>query len=196
MKLNRIGLALLEELGGLTLRSWLFVSLTAWLPPPTFARARARLVRWAGVPVGKGTIIGGRLHLTGDPRLLRIGSKCFLNTGVHIDLSAAVSIGDGVALAQDVLVLTNTHEIGGPTHRAGVLRDAPVAIGNGCWVGARAVILPGVTVGAGSIVAAGAVVTNDVPPDSLVGGVPARVIRSLGGAPQPRPARARAAVAP
>ena len=55
-----------------------------------------------------------------------------------------------------------------------------MTIGDGCWLGARAVVLPGVRIGAGSIVAAGALVTRDVPPNSLVAGVPAKLVRDLG----------------
>ena len=58
-------------------------------------------------------------------------------------------------------------------------RQAPITIGDGCWIGARAIILPGVTLGRRVLVAAGAVVTRDVPDDSLVAGNPARVVRSL-----------------
>ena len=59
------------------------------------------------------------------------------------------------------------------------MREATVTIGNGVWIGARAIILPGVTIGDRALVAAGAVVTRDVPADTLVGGNPARVIREL-----------------
>ncbi|NTU65300.1 MAG: hypothetical protein HGB05_18340 [Chloroflexi bacterium] len=63
--------------------------------------------------------------------------------------------------------------------RAGATFSAPVTIQDGTWLGARCIVLPGVTVGRGSVVGAGSVVTKDVPPNTLVGGVPAKVIRSI-----------------
>jgi acetyltransferase-like isoleucine patch superfamily enzyme len=76
-------------------------------------------------------------------------------------------------------VLTTTHDIGPHEQRCHGSRSEPVTIGDGAWIGTRALILPGVHVGAGCVVAAGAVVTDSVPPDSLVGGVPAKVLRTL-----------------
>jgi maltose O-acetyltransferase len=75
--------------------------------------------------------------------------------------------------------LTVDHEIGPSENRCGEVLVAPVIIGDGAWLASRVTILPGVTVGNGSIVAAGAVVTHDVPPNTLVAGVPARVVRDL-----------------
>jgi maltose O-acetyltransferase len=77
------------------------------------------------------------------------------------------------------MLLTSSHHIGNQIHRAGPLTTAPVIIENGTWIGARSVVLPGVTVGAGSVVASGAIVTRNVPPNTLVGGVPARVLRTI-----------------
>jgi maltose O-acetyltransferase len=65
------------------------------------------------------------------------------------------------------------------SRRAGDLKAEPVTIGDGAWIGARATILPGVTIGGGAVVAAGSVVTRDLPANVLAGGVPARVIREL-----------------
>jgi acetyltransferase-like isoleucine patch superfamily enzyme len=82
-------------------------------------------------------------------------------------------------IGQEVSIITAGHQIAGPFYRAGTLRPAAVRIGGGVWIGARATILPGVNVGPGTVVAAGAVVAHDVPANVLVGGVPARVLRSL-----------------
>lgn len=85
----------------------------------------------------------------------------------------------GVALGPGVLVTSASHVMSSPRRRQGPVEPRPVRIGRGAWVGARAVILPGVTVGAGCVVAAGAVVTKDTEPDTLYGGVPARPLRQL-----------------
>jgi acetyltransferase-like isoleucine patch superfamily enzyme len=106
---------------------------------------------------------------------LRIGSRVFLNEGVYLACVHDISIGDDVAVANDVyLTDSDSHGVEGRK-----VREAPVRIGNGVWLGARAIILPGVTIGDRALVAAGSVVTRNVPDDTLVGGNPARVIREL-----------------
>jgi acetyltransferase-like isoleucine patch superfamily enzyme len=158
------------------------LALSRALPDLVGSRLRGLLLRLAGCDIGKGVIIGGRIDVAGRrpaaPRL-RLGTATFVNAGCRFDVSAEITIGENVSVGHEVLVLTQTHEIGLSGHRAGVLRARPVVIEDGCWIGARAVILPGVRVGRGAIVAAGAVVTGDVPPDTLVAGVPAHPIRSL-----------------
>jgi len=112
--------------------------------------------------------------LTGWGRL-RIGDRCFVNVGTVLVCVKEIVLGDDVALATEVHVMdSNSHGIEGRAHV-----EAPVRIGDGTWVGARAMVLPGVTIGRRVLVAAGAVVTRDVPDDVLVAGNPARVVRSL-----------------
>jgi acetyltransferase-like isoleucine patch superfamily enzyme len=96
-----------------------------------------------------------------------------------IDLGASITIGDQVSVGHQVLLLTTSYEVGLKGRSATVLYARPIVIESGAWVGAGCVILPGVTVGAGAVVAAGSVVTEDVPPNVLVGGVPAKLIRKL-----------------
>ncbi len=91
----------------------------------------------------------------------------------HTYIGAYVSIGPFVRF------ITDSHEIGKVTRRAGKVYYDPISVGDGAWIGAGAIILGGVTIGRGAIVAAGAVVTHDVAPDTLVGGTPARLIRDL-----------------
>jgi maltose O-acetyltransferase len=99
----------------------------------------------------------------------------FVNVGTTIISVEGIYVGDDVAFANEVMVIdSDSHGVEGRPHR-----QAPVRIGDGCWIGARAIILPGVTLGKRVMVAAGAVVTGDVPDDSLVAGNPARVVRTL-----------------
>jgi maltose O-acetyltransferase len=104
-----------------------------------------------------------------------------MNTGLRMDVGATITIQDHVVIGHEVMFVTSTHAYGGPDHRAGTLTVAPIVVEEGAWLGARCTILPGVTVGRGAVVAAGAVVNRDVPPNTLVGGVPARVLRELPG---------------
>lgn len=124
-----------------------------------------------GCAIASGTWFGGRK--------VSIGRGSFLNFGVWIEASRQVTIGKNVGIGHQVMICTSTHEIGPSGHRAGTPYGKPVTIGDGAWIGARATILPGVTVGAGAIVAAGAVVAQDVPPNTMVGGVPAKFIKEL-----------------
>lgn len=176
---NRV---LREEFRNVSVRLRLMTGLTRLIPPLAGNRIRTTLMRLGGVAIGHGTVIGGTLDVRGGPaaaKRLSIGRDCWINAGVTIDASAQVTIGDRVAMGHEVMIITNTHTIGPADNRAGLSSDIPVRIGNGCWLGARAVILPGHTVGDGAVVAAGAVVTKDVPPNALVGGTPARLIRML-----------------
>ena len=101
--------------------------------------------------------------------------------GLHNTIIGPVSIGNHVNLAQGITVTALNHNFKDPGKRIdeqGVSTN-PVTIGNDIWIGANAVILPGVTIGDHSVVAAGAVVTKDVPPHSLVAGVPAKVFKQI-----------------
>ncbi len=107
---------------------------------------------------------------------LTIGAGVFVNQGVTIHAAAGIAIGDDVMIGDLVAVYdTNFHEV---DPAAGVVTK-PVEIGRNVWIGRGAVVLPGVTIGEHSVVAAGAVVSADVPPRSVVAGNPARVVREV-----------------
>jgi maltose O-acetyltransferase len=116
-----------------------------------------------------------RQTLVSGPGRIRIGDRVFINAGTVVYSEVAVTIGDDVALANEVYVMdTSSHGIEGREPK-----EAPITIGDGSWIGARAIILPGVTIGRRVAVGAGAVVTKDVPDDVLVAGNPARIVRQL-----------------
>ncbi len=141
-------------------------------------RARALLLRLNGASVGRRCFVRGGLLIQEGFGLV-MGDEVFVNAGCCFDLSAPIILGSRVQLAYQVTLITGGHEIGTHDGRAGSHRPAPIHIGDGAWIGARATVMPGVTVGAGAVVAAGALVTKDVPPDTLVAGVPARPVRAL-----------------
>ena len=118
-------------------------------------------------------------HIYGGDHLLdklSIGRDTVVNIGCVFELNDRVTVGERVSIGHEVYFLTTSHHMGGRRRRAGRLVVAPITVGDGAWIGARATVLPGVTIGAGSVVSAGSVVQQDVVPNSLVGGVPARVI--------------------
>ena len=112
---------------------------------------------------------------------LVIGRECFLGDECLLDLAEGIELQDQVTLAERVLVLThaNVGYADHPLQAAFPAMAAPVRFETGCFVGAGATVLAGVTVGREAFVAAGSVVTADVPPRTLVGGVPARPIRAI-----------------
>jgi len=105
----------------------------------------------------------------------------YTRVGLHNTIIGPVTIGNHVNLAQGITVTALNHNFENPDSRIDEqgVSTKPVTIGNDIWIGANAVILPGVTVGDHSVVAAGAVVTKDVPPHSLVAGVPAKIIKQI-----------------
>jgi maltose O-acetyltransferase len=186
MSSSRLGRVVSEELNGMQPSLVLALGVTRWLPDLVGNRCRAFALRAAGVRIGPGTVIGGGIRIVGAGRCqdrFVIGARGWINAGCYFDATHDITIGDEVAIGQQVLVLTQTHHLADSVRRAGELTSAPVSIGTGSWIGARAVILPGVDVAPGAVVASGAVVTTDVARDTLVGGVPARPIRALRSGP-------------
>jgi maltose O-acetyltransferase len=138
--------------------------------------ARRALYRKLGFEVGKATLSP---HLRFKTSRARFGDNVFINEGCRFDNAEWVTIGDDVAVGPDAMFVTSSHADAGSLGRAGDVVLSPVRISAGCWIGARAIILPGATVGRGCIVAAGAVVTGDCLPNGLYGGVPATRLREL-----------------
>jgi maltose O-acetyltransferase len=112
------------------------------------------------------------------PSRMSIGDRSSI--GIDSRINGMVQIGCDVMMGPQVLIYTRNHCIDCtevPMINQGVTEESPVVIEDDVWIGARVIILPGVRIGKGSIIAAGAVVSKDVPPYSIVGGVPAKVIK-------------------
>ncbi len=113
---------------------------------------------------------------TGPEGTLIIGKNSRVN-GAHIDAQNRIEIGENVRIAPYTLILdSDFHNINNPFED---VKGKPIIIGNNVWITSRATILSGVTIGDGAVVAAGAVVTKDVPPKTVVGGVPAKIIKKI-----------------
>jgi maltose O-acetyltransferase len=152
------------------------------LPQQSFNRVRTALLRAGGIRIGRRSQVMGPVVVTGPGRwreLFEIGENTFITGPLRVDLAQRIVIGNRVNIGHAVTLLTTDHEIGPSEQRCGYRQTGPIIIENGVWIGANVTILPGVTVGQASVVAAGAVVTKDVAPNTLVGGVPACVIREL-----------------
>ena len=108
---------------------------------------------------------------------IKVGKNVFINSGCCFQDQGGIEIGDNVLIGQQVVIATLDHDLL-PEKRANMY-PAPVKIGNGVWIGAHATILSGVTVGNGAVIAAGAVVTKDVPENTVVGGVPAKILKTI-----------------
>jgi acetyltransferase-like isoleucine patch superfamily enzyme len=121
------------------------------------------------------TDVGLRMPLTiYHPQSLKIGNKVSIGEYTHIRASGGVSIGDRVLIASHVIITSRGHPKSLPRH--GIHEDGPIYIEDDVWISANAVILPNTRMGRGSIIAAGAVVTEDVSSFTIVGGIPAQVI--------------------
>lgn len=152
-----------------------------WLPPSRLFSLRRWLLRRANVDLGDDVCFCGGGWIYG-PGQLRIGSGSWLSPACvfYTHHQAPITIGQRCDIGPGVEFIPGGHCLGGHSRRAGEGTALSIEIGDGCWIGARAVILGGVRIGTGSIVAAGSVVICDVPDDVLVAGVPARVKRELG----------------
>ncbi len=116
-------------------------------------------------------------------RNIYIGSHTFGNHGITLLDSAPIRIGDRVLIGPNVSFYTVSHPLEANARRTGVERGRSITVGHDVWIGGGSIILPGVNIGDRAVIGAGSVVTRDVPPDTVVAGNPARVVRILN---QPR----------
>lgn len=126
------------------------------------------------ISIGDKTNIYRNAEINGP---VSIGEGCLINRDGYI--RGNTTIGERVFIGPFVRIVTDSHEIGDSSRRAGANRSPAIAIGDGTWIGAGVTVLGGVTIGKGCVVAAGAVVVHDVEDNTLVAGVPARPIRRL-----------------
>jgi putative colanic acid biosynthesis acetyltransferase WcaF len=152
---------------------WYAVSLvvfqSGWFP---FYGIKGWLLRVFGATVGRGVVIKPRVRIK-LPWRCQIGNDCWIGEDVWIDNLAAVRISNDVCLSQGVYLCTGSHD-----HRSITfdLIVKPIVIEEQAWIAARSTVLQGVTIGRGAVVAAGSLVTGDVPSGVIVAGSPCRVI--------------------
>ncbi|PKQ17759.1 MAG: sugar O-acetyltransferase [Actinobacteria bacterium HGW-Actinobacteria-8] len=157
----------------------------------TLAVCRDVNARYAEDPAGLTAAFAGAIHSCGDgldirpPILIEygervsIGSNVFINNDFMVLGSGRVLIGDGVLIGPGARLYTPNHPLDVDLRREGWELGLPITIEDDAWLGGSVVICPGVTIGARSVVGAGSVVTKDVPPDVVVAGNPARIVKEL-----------------
>jgi acetyltransferase-like isoleucine patch superfamily enzyme len=155
-------------------------TITAALNRLTFndaAEVRALFSDLIGKVVDDSFLLVPPFYTTGGPDI-RVGRNVFINQNCTFYDLGGLDIGDDVMIGPNVSLITSGHPIE-PSRRRDAVTAAPIVIERNVWIAAGATVIGGVTIGENSVVAAGAVVTKDVPPNTLVGGNPARVIRSI-----------------
>lgn len=142
---------------------------TGWAP---LSRCKTTILRAFGAQIGAGLVLKPNVRIK-YPWKLRIGDHCWIGQETWIDNIADVSIGSHVCISQRAFICTGSHNY---KDKAFGLQASPVVVGDGAWICAAALVLPGVRVGANAVVAGGSVVTSDVQPATIVGGNPARLV--------------------
>ena len=170
------------------MRETFFLTLANHMPRGRMGiRMRRELLKLAGLRLSGKVIVLGPLTVVpvGGGKNIRIGDRTFLNSNIRFASRGGVTIGRFVQIAANVNFETASHDIdfeAGSTRRS---TYAPIIVHDHAWIGSGAIILPGVTIGRGAVVAGGAVVHRDVEPLTVVGGVPARFIRQVTEHPAP-----------
>ena len=158
-------------------RAWEILGRLNALPPGDFGAMRALLGELTGHALDPSVRVLPPFHTDGG-RKLRFGRNVFVNHGCTAMDHGGIDIGDDVMIGPNAQLISSGHPLDPATRRRSITA-APIRIGRGVWIAAGATVLQGVTVGDDAVVAAGAVVTKDVPPRTLVAGVPAQVVRAL-----------------
>lgn len=161
--------------------AWYYTSLlileNGWLP---WSSAKVFLLRRFGARIGDGVVIKPHVRIKFPWRLI-VGDHCWIGQDVWIDNLATIHLDNNICLSQGAYLCTGSHD-----HRSSEfdLITRPIQIADGAWIGARAIVLPGVTIGSEAVIAAGAVVNRNVEAGVLAAGNPATVVQR--GASSPR----------
>lgn len=160
-----------------------------FLRSATLVGQRVRLLGWPSISNAGRLVIGDRVRFVStivpielaveEHALLEIGSQSFINYGTSIAATKHVRIGRRCNIGTYVIMMDNDFHCIEPERREQMPPSAPIILEDNVWLGARVVVLRGVTIGEGSVIGAGSVVVRDIPPRCVAAGVPARVIRKI-----------------
>ena len=157
------------------IRNWFLdfeLMILRWVGYVPFNLVRKTIYRLFGLKIGRGSVVHMWANFF-DPKNISIGNDTIIGNNVFLDGRAKLNIGNHTDIASSVMIYNSEHDINSIDFSA---RQEKVEIGDYCFIGPRAIILPGVKIGKGVVVGAGAVVTKNIEDFSVVGGVPAEVI--------------------
>lgn len=141
-----------------------------------FFDVKRSLLRSIGYHIGSNTKIVGPIFCTGN---LTIGRDCWIGTNFIVRGNGTVILGDRIDVGPDVTFVTGNHKIGTSERRAGEGYNCVQSIGDGCWIGAKSIFVNNISIGTSCVVAASACVCKTTHKNLLIGGVPAKIIKSL-----------------
>lgn len=161
----------------------LFITMANNLPRlRMFDKLKPFLFRFAGMDIKEGVSIWGPLTIRpfGGAKNISIGSNSFLNSDIRFGVPRdKIKIGNNVLVGPRVLFETYNHGLKYIPGKGRGGWSRPIVVEDECWIGAGAIILQDITIGRGSVITAGAVVTDDIPPLTVAGGVPAKIIKKI-----------------
>ena len=146
---------------------------------PSELEKREALLRGLFAELGENCYIEPPLHTNWGGRHVHFGSNIYANFNLTLVDDTHIYVGDCTLFGPNVVVATAGHPLWPPLRAQGYQYNAPVRIGKNCWIGAGAILVPGVTVGDNAVIGAGSVVTRDIPPNTLAVGNPCRVLREI-----------------
>ncbi len=147
---------------------------------PSEGEKRARLLKEMFASIGEGCYIEPPLHSNWGGKHCHFGKNVYANFNLTLVDDTHIYVGDNVMMAPNVVLATAAHPVLPELREKGYQYNAPVRIGEDCWLGAGVIVLPGVTIGRGSVIGAGSVVTKDIPEDVVAFGNPCCVVRPVG----------------
>ena len=147
---------------------------------PSQLAERETLLRELFAEIGEGCYIEPPLHANWGGRHVHFGRNIYANFNLTLVDDTHIYVGDNTMFGPNVVVATAGHPLLPELREQGFQYNAPVHIGRNCWIGAGAILLPGVTVGDNAVIGAGSIVTKDVPANVLAVGNPCRVLREIG----------------
>ena len=147
---------------------------------PSEGEKRARLLKEMFASIGEGCYIEPPLHSNWGGKHCHFGKNVYANFNLTLVDDTHIYVGDNVMMAPNVVLATAAHPVLPELREKGYQYNAPVRIGEDCWLGAGVIVLPGVTIGRGSVIGAGSVVTKDIPENVVAFGNPCCVVRPVG----------------
>lgn len=147
---------------------------------PTEGEKRAKLLKEMFAEIGEGCYIEPPLHANWGGRFVHFGKNVYANFGLTMVDDTAIYVGDCTMFGPNVVLATAGHPILPELREKGLQYNMPIRIGKNCWIGAGAILVPGITIGDNVVIGAGSVVTKDIPSNVVAAGNPCKVLREVG----------------